>query len=172
VLHVVTDRCTVPRCHAEADLFYLGRGLCETHWNELAAEDAPPDALRMVLGVETNAPTAMEEAMTEKTEAATGTVAQEDPMSTKQKTTRSKKKSAKAQAAKKAATPKAKREKIPAENLMTFAVRLPKSDSAAFHAAAGAGRASKVARRLLVAFATEDEAAFRAVVEETRERRS
>jgi hypothetical protein len=73
---------------------------------------------------------------------------------------------------KKAKAPKAekpKRETIPAADLMTFAVRIPKSDSAAFHKAAGPGKASQVARRLLVAFANGDEGEFRAVVKEANE---
>jgi hypothetical protein len=76
--------------------------------------------------------------------------------------------------AKKAKAPKVekpKREKIPAADLMTFAVRIPKSDSAAFHKAAGPGRASQVARRLLVAFANGDENAFRAAVKEANDAR-
>lgn len=62
--------------------------------------------------------------------------------------------------------PKAKREKVDQGDLMTFAVRLPKAESAAFHEAAGPGRASKVARALFAAFVAGDAAAFKSIVTE------
>ena len=33
-------------------MIYLGHCLCSTCWNRFTANDAPPDALRMVLGIE------------------------------------------------------------------------------------------------------------------------
>ena len=41
----------MPRCRGEADLSYMGHGICSRHWNELTNESAPPDALRMTLGI-------------------------------------------------------------------------------------------------------------------------
>lgn len=75
----------------------------------------------------------------------------------------------KADAAPETKAAKPKREKLPAAELMTFAVRLPKADSAKFHEAAGPGKASNVARRLLVAFANADESEFKAIVKDARE---
>ena len=62
---------------------------------------------------------------------------------------------------------KSKKEK-PTEPLMTFALRLPKSDSAAFHAAAGKAAASRTARALIAAFVAGDGAQFEAIVDEAR----
>ncbi|MGH9869200.1 MAG: hypothetical protein ACREAA_13690 [Candidatus Polarisedimenticolia bacterium] len=45
------DRCEVPRCRDEASIIYLGRGVCEEHWNKYTADDAPEDGLRVVLGL-------------------------------------------------------------------------------------------------------------------------
>lgn len=90
-------------------------------------------------------------------------------------TTKTESKAAKAKASKKAKVakaPKAKREKVPAADLMTFAVRMPKTDSAAFHEAAGPGKASKYARLVLAAFANADDTAFRAALKEAKEARA
>ncbi len=65
---------------------------------------------------------------------------------------------------------KAKKEK-PTEPLKTFALRIPTSESDALHEATGPGKASKVVRQLLAAFVAGDDAAFRALVKETREAR-
>jgi thiol:disulfide interchange protein len=62
---------------------------------------------------------------------------------------------------------KSKKEK-PTEPLMTFALRLPKSESAAFHAAAGKAAASRTARALIAAFVAGDGAQFEAIVDEAR----
>ena len=57
----MTDECEIKRCRAEASITYLDRGVCERHWQQLTAEDAPPDALRIALGIEATAPAAMED---------------------------------------------------------------------------------------------------------------
>ena len=143
------DRCEVPRCRAEADLDYLGHGICERHWNELTAEDVPADKLRVVLGIRTETPTAMEATMTAK-----------------KKTAR---KAATKKAAKKAA---AKRPKAAQDDLVVFAFRLTPAERDAIHKTAGPAKASRFIRRVAAAFAKEDDAAFRAVVKEARETRA
>src|SRR5262249_34377082 len=47
----MADRCQIPRCRFDADVSYLGHGVCADHWTELTSENAPPDALRMALGI-------------------------------------------------------------------------------------------------------------------------
>jgi hypothetical protein len=64
------------------------------------------------------------------------------------------------------AAPKApKAPKVPAGDLMTFAIRLPKSESAAFHKKAGPGKASVTSRALISAYVAGDEKAFKKIVE-------
>src|SRR2546422_6522518 len=57
-------RCEVGKCEANASLTYLDHCVCEEHWNQLTAEEAPPDALRKALGVEAPTFLPMEETMT------------------------------------------------------------------------------------------------------------
>ena len=68
------DRCEVSRCRSESAITYLDHGVCERHWNQLTAEDNPPDALRIALGIAATGPTAPEDST----------------MATKQKTKKSK----------------------------------------------------------------------------------
>ena len=84
-------------------------------------------------------------------------------MAKKKKT--STKKSAKKEAPKKTAA------KAPKEELCVFAFRLTEAERHAIHKTAGPARASRFVRRVSVAFAKEDEAAFRAVLKEAREAR-
>ena len=94
------------------------------------------------------------------------------------KTTKGKatKKPVKAKAAMAKAKPakaaKPKREKAPKEDLMTFAFRMPKIESAALHKAAGPANASRVMRALAAAFVAEDRAVFESIVEEARKLRA
>ena len=82
-----------------------------------------------------------------------------------------------AQRVKKASVPKPanatkpKSEKAPKEDLMVFAFRMAKAESAALHKAAGPANASRTMRALAAAFVTEDRAAFEAVVEDARKLR-
>ena len=57
----MTDRCEIARCRADADLSYLGHGVCSRHWTELTNENAPADALRKALGIEAAPEPSMEE---------------------------------------------------------------------------------------------------------------
>jgi hypothetical protein len=66
---------------------------------------------------------------------------------------------------------KTKREKAPKEDLMTFAFRMPKAESAALHKAAGPANASCTMRALAAAFVASDRAAFDAVVEDAKKLR-
>jgi hypothetical protein len=67
---------------------------------------------------------------------------------------------------------KPKREKAPKEDLMTFAFRMPKTDSAALHEAAGPRNASNVMKALAGAFVREDLVAFEEIVAEARKLRA
>ena len=73
--------------------------------------------------------------------------------------------------AKPAKEPKAKVEKPPKENLCVFACRVAETERKAFHEATGPAGASRFARKLMVVFAAEDEAGFRALLKEAREAR-
>jgi hypothetical protein len=86
------------------------------------------------------------------------------------------KKAAKAKTAAPKSKPKPeKKPKAPRESREgwgTFALRLPIPERDAFHAAAGPSAASRVARTVLVAFANEDEPAFKAALAEARKLRA
>jgi hypothetical protein len=146
----VDDRCTIRGCRAEAGLSYLGHGVCSTHWNELTADDAAPDALRMALGIEATAPAAMEVDMSE----------------TKKTETKATKKS------KSSKVPKPKREKAPKEDLCVFALRMTGAERAKLHEAAGPGGATRLARAVLIAASNEDESAFKSAIKEAKEARA
>lgn len=141
------DRCEITRCRAEADLSYLGHSICTTHWNEFTADDAPPDALRMALGIEAPASTATEVSMPE----------------TKAKITKKSKSSKE---------PKPKREKAPKEDLCVFALRMTEAERTKLHEAAGPGGATRLARAVLIAAANEDEGAFKSAIAEARKLRA
>ena len=53
----------------------------------------------------------------------------------------------------------------------TFALKMPVPEREAFHKAAGPASASRFARTVLVAFANEDETAFKTAIKEAREAR-
>ncbi len=95
--------------------------------------------------------------------------AQERTMS--QKKTKTARRAFPKKAATAAETAPVKAKKEMAAELVTFALRLPKSESAALHAAAGKGKASRVMKALAAAFVRGDRAAFQQLVEEARERR-
>ena len=84
-----------------------------------------------------------------------------------------KKKTAKKAAAKTdSKAPKAPREKKPKEELVVFAIRLTPAERDAIHKASGPRNATQFVRRIAVAFAAEDEAAFRTVIKEARDLRA
>jgi hypothetical protein len=94
----------------------------------------------------------------------------ETPTETKKaKAAKSPKKSA-AKAEAKAAKPK--KDRAPKEDLMTFAFRLPKTESAALHKAAGPAGASRTMRALAAAFINEDRAAFEGLLVEAKKLRT
>lgn len=69
---------------------------------------------------------------------------------------------------------KPKKERAPRESRDgwgTFALKMPVPEREAFHKAAGPAGASRVARVVLVAFANEDEGAFKTAIKEAREAR-
>jgi hypothetical protein len=79
---------------------------------------------------------------------------------TTKKTTRARKPAAEKTSTKTAET------KAPREELCVFAFRLTEAERDAIHKAAGPAKASKFARNLLVAAATKDDAAVRAIMKE------
>jgi hypothetical protein len=89
----------------------------------------------------------------------------------KSKTTKKAAPKTKAETAPETKVAKAPREKAPKEDLMTFAFRMPKTESAALHKAAGPGRGSRVMRSLAGAFVTGDRAVFESIVKEARDSR-
>jgi hypothetical protein len=102
---------------------------------------------------------------------------------TRTETKRTKGKAPKNRVNAKAAAPKAKppkdatpkREKAPRESREgwgTFALKLPVPEREAFHKAAGPAGASRFARTVLVAFANEDEGAFKTAIAEARKLRA
>ena len=118
-----------------AELSYLGHGICSPHWEEFTRDEAPPDALRMALGVAERGPEADgENAMSEQpsTPAEAGT---------KEENVKSKK-TAKPKAAKKQSAPakpekKAARKREPKEELRTLALRVTNEEFDLVHKAAG-----------------------------------
>ena len=143
----MTEHCDVARCRVEAALTYLEHGVCEKHWNHLTAEDAPPDALRIALGIEAKAPAATEDRPMEPT------------------TEKSSKKPAKAAKPKAPKEPKPKKEKAPKEPLVVFAFRLPVADRDLIHKAAGPGKATRFVLAAALAAASGDQKAFNTLVE-------
>ena len=157
----MSDLCEIRQCRRPADVTYLARGVCGTHWNQLMNETAPTDSLRMALGIEPG-PDPMETDMSKKktdskpevNETANG--APEKPVKT-----------AKPPKPEKAAKKREPKE----ENLVVFAFRLTESERKSIHDAAGPGGASRFVRTIAVAAANEDEAAIRGVIKEARELR-
>lgn len=45
------ERCEIKGCGSEYGLIYLGRRICEWHWDELAAEGQPKEVLYEALNV-------------------------------------------------------------------------------------------------------------------------
>jgi|SRR2546422_10146759 len=119
----MTERCEIRRCRAEAAITYLDHGICDRHWNQLTAEEAPSDALRIALGIETPVHAATEgrtmepEKTTKKTKAASKTKIPKEP--------------------------KPKAAKAPKVPQVVFAFRLSEADRDAIHKAAGPGKATK-----------------------------
>jgi len=152
------DRCELRRCRGEVSVIYLGHGVCERCWNELTAEDAPPGALRMGLGIEATAESAMEEAMDDGSRKTAKAEATSTGASGKKKAT----KVAKPKRAPKAKEPKAKRE--PIQDAVVFAFRLSAEQRDRIHKAAGSGKATRFVRGAALAAANGDTKAFEEIV--------
>ena len=133
----MVDPCGIPGCRDEADLVYLGHPICNRHWNDYTKPEAPPDALRMALGIAERSPEAdKEHAMSEQPSAPAEAGTKEETVKTK--------KSGKRKAAKKQATPskpekKASRKREPKEKveLRTLALRVTNEEFELVHKAAG-----------------------------------
>jgi outer membrane biosynthesis protein TonB len=165
----VADGCAVPGCRGEVDLIYLRHSLCSHHWNELADDDSF-SRLRMVLGIEPDRSTALEEAMDETATVETTTEPKEDTPVSRKKTAKPKTKPAKApkptKAAKQPKPKKAPKEPVPGR---VFAIRVTDAELEAIHKASGPRNATRFIRSVAAAFANEDEGAFKAVLKEARE---
>jgi hypothetical protein len=161
------DRCGIPRCRDGASIVYLGRGVCERHWNKLAAEDAPPDALRMALGAEGGHRAAVEGRTVDDGQKASKSEQTEMPAKGKART-KPVKMAAKTEA--KAPTQKPAKEKKPREReqfdgeVVVFAFRLGSNDRDRIHAAAGPAGATRFVRSAALAAASGDTKAFEALV--------
>jgi len=166
------DHCEIPRCLARADLTYLGYGVCEKHWDELTADDAPPDALRVALGFPVMPDAATEDVMdSEKSKVGEVTEAPVKPAKGKKTGAKATVKATapKAKAAKKekpANVAKPEREKV--ENPVVFAFRLGANDRDRIHAAAGPAGATRFVRSAALAAATGNRDAFDALVTQAR----
>src|SRR5512145_2803761 len=100
------DRCAVPGCRGEVELVYLGHGVCDNHWNQLA-DDASRARLRMALGLAATTPAAVEgKPMSENTIPAADNAATEEAMPTKKAEAKASKKTSAAKAAKPTQTKK------------------------------------------------------------------
>ena len=157
------DRCEIPKCRTWVSVMYLGHGVCERHWNQLTADKAKPDALRMALRIETMPVTAMEEAM-DGTTKTTKPEAPAEPAPTK-----------KTKAPKKAAatrTPNPKHESKTREEfngeVVVFAFRLGAKDRDRIHSASGPAGATKFVRSAALAAATGDAKTFEALVAQAK----
>ena len=145
------DPCEIKDCRAEADLTYLGRGICTKHWDQLTADDASP-TLREVLGIEAAPVAAMEEAMEPTSTSKTSTKAESETSAPR-----------KPKATKKPIAPKAtKSEKI--ELPVVFAFRLSETDRTRIHDAAGPAKATKFVRAAALAAANADLDAFKQLI--------
>lgn len=174
----MTDRCQIPRCSAEAAVTYLGHGICSDHWNQLTSENAPPDVLKVVLGIAAEPDQENRHMPKKKTEPEQITPTETPkanivPPATPEKKTKPPK-TPKTQNAAKPEKPKRepKPKPKPKEELCVFALRLTPAERDALHAMAGPARASRFARTVLAAAAQGDESAFKAAIKEAREARS
>src|SRR5262245_3051012 len=136
----MTSRCQIPRCLAEADVSYLGHGVCTQHWDQLTNETAPPDAMRKALGIASEPEwenTHM--ASKQKTQPIEQPAADTTQPQTDGATAPTTKKKAKVPKAEKAPRP----EKTPREpkakepELVVFALRMTEAERDALHKTAG-----------------------------------
>ena len=158
----MTERCEIRRCRAEAAIIYLEHGVCERHWNQLTAEDAPPDALRISLGIEATATTATTEDRMETTTSKPTKIEAAAAAGKDTKPAKGKKAATKSKAPK---TSKPRKEKAPKQDLVVFAFRLPISDRDLIHKVAGPGKATRFVLAAALAAANGDVQAFKALVE-------
>ena len=175
----MNDGCAVPGCRGEVELIYVGHGVCDNHWNQLA-DDASRARPRMALGFDaTTTPAVEEEPMSENETIAAEQAATEEAMPEKKTDAKAPKKSRPAKAPAKKATRAAKAAKQPKKTTefagpkpnRVFAIRVTDAELAAIHRASGPRNATRLIRAVAAAFAAEDEGAFRAVIKEARELR-
>jgi len=172
--------CAIKRCRGEAAVIYLGKEVCEKHWNLYQHEDAPEGRLREVLGLSpahhrTEESTMSNENSTPTPAAETTATTKETTMPKAKKTKAPKKSAAKKSAPKKKAAPKSKapakkaaassEPKPKREDLVVFAFRLPEEQRDIIHKAAGPGKASRFVIAAALAAATDDHRAFKELVE-------
>jgi hypothetical protein len=151
----MAERCEVKRCRAEAAITYLDHGVCEKHWHQFTADDEPPDALRIALGIEATASTATEDSTMEATSSKTPKIEAAAPSAATSKTTKPAK-GTKAAPKTKTAKPK----KASREPQVVFAFRLSEADRDRIHKAAGPAKATKFVRAAALAAANQDSKTF------------
>ena len=164
------DRCDIRGCRAEADITYLEHGLCKRHWNELTAEDAPPDTLRVVLGIEATAEPAMEDSMDDAGSKTAKAVATTTAAGSRKGKASPKARSPQ-KAKPKATKPKAAKETKPRKALeapVVFAFRLEAADRDVIHKAAGPAGATRFVRSAALAAARGDAAAFEELTKQAK----
>ncbi len=161
-------RCEVKRCRAGAAITNLGHGVCEKHWNQLTAEEVPPDAIRMVLGIEADATSAMEDTTMEPTTGKTANMEAAASSTGAGKSTRPSKAPKAPKKAKTAKGSKPKKEKAPKQPVVVFAFRLSEADRALIHKAAGPAKATKFVRGAALAAANVDTKAFDALIAQAK----
>lgn len=137
----MSDQCQIPGCRGEVGIVYLDHDVCLAHWNEYTNETAPPDALRMALGIE-GVPETEEEITMSKTKNAKKTSAAKIDGAVEEA---SEPKSAKKE--RKAREPK---EKIP---MRTVALRVSEAEFETLHSAAGPRNLSAFMKTALLAAA-------------------
>jgi hypothetical protein len=155
------DRCEVPKCRAVASIVYLGHGVCETHWNKLAADEAPPDALRMALGMAGGHRAAVEGRTVDDGQKQAKDEQPETPAKGKAKAAG---KATKKAAPKAVAPAEKKTKREPIEDAVVFAFRLSAADRTRIHEAAGPAKATKFVRGAALAAAMGDIEAFKQLV--------
>lgn len=165
----MTDCCEIPRCRDDGDLTYLGHAICSRHWNQLTNENAAPDALRVVLGIEAALEPTMEDTNMSKSKRNQTLQTPETPLAD---VTPEPEKKTKAPKASKAGKVLKKRERKPKEELCVFALRMRPEERDALHQMAGPANASRFARTILVAAASGDETTIRSTIKEAREARA
>src|SRR5215813_7818636 len=131
-------RCEIPKCRNGVDLRYLGHGICSHCWDEFTRDEAPPDALRMALGIAERGPEAdREKDMSDQTSSPAEAGTKEEIVKSKKTAKAKGTKAAKPTAPAKKVKASGKREPKEKVELRTVAMRIPEEEFQLLHKAAG-----------------------------------